>query len=162
VLAVTDYCAALGIFCSTCRLTVYTACTASLCMSSHSTYFQRAASTVVASPRAAVSAVPYDSKPGGISAADVEAQVAAHSSVSYPINEVCNETRISALDSSTKTLSDSSRLSRADKLCYVCVAREANAVLLECGHGGVCYDCALGLVQQRRERSCPICRVSAV
>ncbi|KAG5182409.1 hypothetical protein JKP88DRAFT_348857 [Tribonema minus] len=48
----------------------------------------------------------------------------------------------------------------ADKLCYVCEGRPANAVLLECGHAGICYECGQGLVKQRRERSCPICRVT--
>jgi hypothetical protein len=45
------------------------------------------------------------------------------------------------------------------KFCYVCEARPANAVLLECGHGGICYECGQGLVKQRVERSCPLCRV---
>jgi len=45
-----------------------------------------------------------------------------------------------------------------EKLCYVCESHPANAVLLECGHGGICYECGQGLVNQRTERSCPICR----
>jgi Zinc finger, C3HC4 type (RING finger) len=141
---------------------------------------------------------------GGISAADIEAQLVTHSSVD--LNEedrvkdhstttdhsaaAANGTAVSsaaqpepmladsnggssrhALNSSStssSSVADGSNSSNnkrpragAEKLCYVCEARDANAVLLECGHGGVCYECALGLVRQRRERSCPICRVSA-
>jgi Zinc finger, C3HC4 type (RING finger) len=138
---------------------------------------------------------------GGISAADIEAQLVTHTSVDLSEEDTTKDNRTSAtaatastsngstataaqpvplladsnstshhaLNSSTSSSSvgDSSSSSSnkrpragAEKLCYVCEARDANAVLLECGHGGVCYECALGLVRQRRERSCPICRVS--
>jgi Zinc finger, C3HC4 type (RING finger) len=144
---------------------------------------------------------------GGISAADIEAQLVTHSSVDLSEEDTvkdhptaaaaaaasttaANGTAASAAQpeplladsasngsssrhalnsssfSSSSVVDGSSGSSNkrpragAEKLCYVCEARDANAVLLECGHGGVCYECALGLVRQRRERSCPICRVS--
>ena len=28
-------------------------------------------------------------------------------------------------------------------LCYICFTSSADAVMMECGHGGVCYDCAV-------------------
>ena len=28
-------------------------------------------------------------------------------------------------------------------LCIICFERSKNAVFLECGHGGVCYNCAI-------------------
>ena len=43
------------------------------------------------------------------------------------------------------------------KMCYVCETNAANAVLLDCGHGGICYEDATGLLE-RGNRMCPICR----
>jgi hypothetical protein len=42
------------------------------------------------------------------------------------------------------------------KACFVCLDGPPNAVLLECGHGGLCAACAERLWQGRR--SCPLCR----
>lgn len=45
--------------------------------------------------------------------------------------------------------------------CLICCSCDADAVLLECGHGGVCFGCArriLGQVDASR-RHCPLCRV---
>ena len=43
-----------------------------------------------------------------------------------------------------------------DKLCYLCYTNAANAILLNCKHGGICYDCAVALVQKKNE--CMQCR----
>jgi hypothetical protein len=43
-----------------------------------------------------------------------------------------------------------------DKPCFVCLDAAPEAVLLECGHGGLCVACAERLWQ--RERRCPLCR----
>jgi len=40
--------------------------------------------------------------------------------------------------------------------CYVCFDNEANAVMMDCGHGGVCYDCATEFLLKKRE--CMECR----
>ena len=40
--------------------------------------------------------------------------------------------------------------------CLVCLDLPANAILLECGHSGVCVDCASVLWLQSRR--CPVCR----
>lgn len=47
--------------------------------------------------------------------------------------------------------------------CCICMMEDkaADGVFLECGHGGVCYDCALVCFhkqQQRKIHGCPICR----
>ena len=44
-------------------------------------------------------------------------------------------------------------------LCYICESRVSNAILVECGHGGVCCECALKLVEQKNE--CMECRKPA-
>jgi hypothetical protein len=38
----------------------------------------------------------------------------------------------------------------------VCMERPADAILLECGHSGLCIECATVLWDQ--ESQCPLCR----
>lgn len=42
--------------------------------------------------------------------------------------------------------------------CYICVTKPATAVLLQCGHVGLCMDCAAQLM--RSTRQCPLCRAA--
>jgi len=44
----------------------------------------------------------------------------------------------------------------SEQLCFVCYDRSPEAVLLECGHAGLCEICAL----QVMDRQCPICRAA--
>ena len=48
-------------------------------------------------------------------------------------------------------------------LCYVCCVSRKNAVIMECGHGGIGFECGKSLAS-RHPRNCPICRapISAV
>ena len=41
----------------------------------------------------------------------------------------------------------------ATELCYTCLDNAADAMLLDCGHKGICLICAM-----RIERRCPLCR----
>jgi hypothetical protein len=41
--------------------------------------------------------------------------------------------------------------------CIICFTRTPNAVLMDCGHGGLCIDCARA-VAQRAPGVCPVCR----
>mmetsp|Transcript_59221 Transcript_59221/g.145367 ORF Transcript_59221/g.145367 Transcript_59221/m.145367 type:complete len:565 (+) Transcript_59221:175-1869(+) len=46
-----------------------------------------------------------------------------------------------------------------DNTCIVCLDRERDALLLECGHGGLCVDCATALWNNGPSgRTCPMCR----
>ena len=38
-------------------------------------------------------------------------------------------------------------------LCYVCCLARRNAVIMECGHGGLCFECGKSLAQ-RHPRTC--------
>ena len=40
--------------------------------------------------------------------------------------------------------------------CYICVDKPSNAVIMNCGHGGVCYDCAIEFVKKKSQ--CMECR----
>ena len=51
------------------------------------------------------------------------------------------------------------RQEEEDKSCIVCLDRERNALLLECGHGGLCVPCADALWRSGPAfRNCPMCR----
>jgi hypothetical protein len=43
-----------------------------------------------------------------------------------------------------------------DKLCYICFERPPSAVIIKCGHGGLCYECAIE--NWRKQDKCAICR----
>ena len=38
----------------------------------------------------------------------------------------------------------------------VCFVNDPNAVNMNCGHGGICYDCAIEIMQKTGE--CYLCR----
>lgn len=40
--------------------------------------------------------------------------------------------------------------------CYICLENKPNAVLMPCGHGGICNKCGISLLED--ESPCPICR----
>ena len=44
-------------------------------------------------------------------------------------------------------------------MCIICYDCPANACFMNCGHGNVCYDCAL-TVAKKAPSQCPICRLS--
>ena len=43
-------------------------------------------------------------------------------------------------------------------VCALCFDQSPNAVLMECGHGGICYRCGIRLVKLKEK--CPLCRES--
>jgi len=43
-----------------------------------------------------------------------------------------------------------------DNSCYICCGKDANGVILDCGHGGICYDCLTDCIKQKDE--CMECR----
>lgn len=44
----------------------------------------------------------------------------------------------------------------AGELCLVCFDKPPDAVTMSCGHGGLCYDCAMEI--WRKTSGCYICR----
>ena len=45
-----------------------------------------------------------------------------------------------------------------ESVCSICCERDSNAVLMDCRHGGFCYECAI--TTWKRKKSCPLCRSS--
>ena len=43
-----------------------------------------------------------------------------------------------------------------ENLCYLCFEKAPNAIFLDCGHGGICYDCGEVIVKKNNE--CMECR----
>jgi len=43
--------------------------------------------------------------------------------------------------------------------CYVCFENPCNAIVMNCGHGGVCFECALKFI--KRKSQCMECRQSS-
>ena len=41
-------------------------------------------------------------------------------------------------------------------MCMVCFENQADSVFLECGHGGICYNCAIDICKKSNE--CHLCR----
>lgn len=46
----------------------------------------------------------------------------------------------------------------SEQLCFICYSEPPDAVLLECGHAGLCSACAEHIMQRRPGAQCPICR----
>ncbi|CAE7446308.1 unnamed protein product [Symbiodinium natans] len=47
----------------------------------------------------------------------------------------------------------------SEQLCFICYDQVPQAVLLECGHAGMCVSCALQLLERRASQAtCAICR----
>eukprot|EP00602_Paraphysomonas_sp_CaronLab_P010038 CAMPEP_0185037082 /NCGR_PEP_ID=MMETSP1103-20130426/30991_1 /TAXON_ID=36769 /ORGANISM="Paraphysomonas bandaiensis, Strain Caron Lab Isolate" /LENGTH=541 /DNA_ID=CAMNT_0027574891 /DNA_START=352 /DNA_END=1977 /DNA_ORIENTATION=+ len=41
--------------------------------------------------------------------------------------------------------------------CYICCVEPSDTCFMECGHGGLCFDCA-AVIAKHPSRQCPICR----
>ena len=41
-------------------------------------------------------------------------------------------------------------------MCYVCVQRPPTAIIMDCGHSGICYECAIE--GWRKDEKCMMCR----
>lgn len=49
-----------------------------------------------------------------------------------------------------------SMVNKSAVCCLVCFDKPPDAVFMECGHGGICYDCSLELWKATGE--CYLCR----
>jgi hypothetical protein len=42
--------------------------------------------------------------------------------------------------------------------CMICLAKSADAVILQCGHGGICFECGLTICHSKVNPRCHLCR----
>ena len=80
-----------------------------------------------------------------ITALSAAAAAAAASSSAAAAAAASSSSHIDCLDSS-----------RHEEMCVVCYDNQQNAVLLTCGHGSLCFSCAVDVYRSTRE--CPLCR----
>jgi hypothetical protein len=70
----------------------------------------------------------------------------------------CSATDMAVLPSLGDALAaDEERADASDTLCWICFEGQRDAVLLECGHGGICFACAQRCFK-KKGRICPMCR----
>ncbi|KAM3138606.1 hypothetical protein pb186bvf_009358 [Paramecium bursaria] len=55
-----------------------------------------------------------------------------------------------------KAVDQSVRVDQSNNQCIICFDKTPDAVLMNCGHGGLCYDCAIDL--WKRKQVCYLCR----
>ena len=48
------------------------------------------------------------------------------------------------------------------KECIICITKAADAVIMLCGHGGLCFDCGQTLCQSKINPRCYLCRKVSV
>ncbi|CAD8204337.1 unnamed protein product [Paramecium octaurelia] len=61
----------------------------------------------------------------------------------------------------SKQLQDNqNKLNESNQKCIICCENPPNAVLMICGHGGICYKCGLEMAQKSKE--CFLCRQKIV
>ena len=48
------------------------------------------------------------------------------------------------------------------KECIICITKAADAVIMLCGHGGLCFDCGQILCQSKVNPRCYLCRKVSV
>ena len=55
-----------------------------------------------------------------------------------------------------KDRAENQKLSNDENLCYLCYERVADVVLMNCGHGGICFNCVVPIV--KKNYHCMECR----
>ncbi|CAD8098156.1 unnamed protein product [Paramecium sonneborni] len=69
----------------------------------------------------------------------------------------CNSHLVTiAHDESNQNKNQEMSLSQTSNVCIVCYERGPNAVFMNCGHGGTCYQCAIDIWKQKT--ICYLCR----
>jgi len=64
---------------------------------------------------------------------------------------------VSKIDEYKKSLAPKAEVADDfENLCFICAEKEPNAIFLDCGHGGVCYECAQKEWKERNK--CMTCR----
>ena len=53
---------------------------------------------------------------------------------------------------------DASCFIQGNRECIICITKAADAVIMLCGHGGLCFDCGQILCQSKINPRCYLCR----
>jgi len=63
---------------------------------------------------------------------------------------------VTDLDDFNAMETQTDNVTEEELLCYVCCEKKPNAILENCGHGGICYECAVSVMNKRNQ--CMQCR----
>jgi len=58
------------------------------------------------------------------------------------------------------TPNESEKEDEIENLCFICFASPSNCVFLDCGHGGLCLECAMDTI--RKNNICSLCRETVI
>ncbi|CAD8089935.1 unnamed protein product [Paramecium sonneborni] len=68
--------------------------------------------------------------------------------------------RIKKSKQKTDIIHESQKTQTVNNQCIICCEKQANAVLMKCGHGGICFECAYASAQKTKE--CFLCRQKVI
>lgn len=74
---------------------------------------------------------------------------------SHLSNEL-NEVEGHKLDLNETQITSSNSNIEEQNLCYICCKNASDTIIIPCGHGGICYDCAASAIKEKDE--CTQCR----
>eukprot|EP00347_Sterkiella_histriomuscorum_P018388 403345692 len=57
-----------------------------------------------------------------------------------------------------KTQNFDSKIEEIKKECLICLSGVADAVILKCGHGGLCFECGKRMSANKADQRCHLCR----
>lgn len=71
-------------------------------------------------------------------------------------NLITSKQRSESMEPQAPRISESSQSSDGSRQCVICCEFPANAVVMQCGHGGLCLACATAM--WKRAEVCHFCR----
>ena len=51
-----------------------------------------------------------------------------------------------------------SKIEALEKECLICLENKCDAVIMNCGHGGICFECSTRLTVKKTDQKCHLCR----
>ncbi|EAS01527.2 zinc finger, C3HC4 type (RING finger) protein (macronuclear) [Tetrahymena thermophila SB210] len=75
-------------------------------------------------------------------------------------SSICDQSQQSKCQQDQSSMMSCSRMDKSTNTCLVCFDKSPDSVFMDCGHGGVCYDCSLEIWKKTGE--CYLCRLKIV
>ncbi|KAL4430309.1 hypothetical protein ABPG74_019468 [Tetrahymena malaccensis] len=75
-------------------------------------------------------------------------------------NSICDQSQQSKCQQDQSSMMSCSRMDKSANTCLVCFDKQPDSVFMDCGHGGVCYECSLEIWKKTGE--CYLCRLKIV
>ncbi|KAL4468363.1 hypothetical protein ABPG72_012257 [Tetrahymena utriculariae] len=75
-------------------------------------------------------------------------------------SSICDQSQQSKCQQDQSSMMSCSRMDKSVNTCLVCFDKQPDSVFMDCGHGGVCYECSLEIWKKTGE--CYLCRLKIV